>query len=221
MTIKIIACEVMKKELLSITPILDVEFEFISMNLHLYPEKLRKELQCIIERSTGYSRIILAFGLCGGAAKGLVATDCILTIPKVHDCISIFLDSGKLNQGVFEKKVGTFYLSCGYMSSEKSILAEHERIKDKYGEKKALKVLSRMYEGYNQILFIKTGCCSEKVDIRQSGEIAKLLNLRHDTIKGSNTFIEGIVNGPWDNNKFINKSPGGILKEEDFNIGIN
>lgn len=221
MAIKIIACEVMKKELLSIMKVPDVEYEFVSMNLHLYPEKLRKELQCIIERSTGYSRIILAFGLCGGAAKGLVATDCILTIPKVHDCISIFLDSDKLNEGVYEKKIGTFYLSCGYMNSEKSILAEHRRVEDKYGEKKALKVLKRMYEGYNRILFIKTGCCSEKADIQKSGEVAKLLNLSHDTIKGSNTFIEEIVKGPWDNKKFINISPGGILKEEDFNIATN
>lgn len=220
MTIKIIACEVMKKELLSITPILDVEYEFISMNLHLNPEKLRTELQRIIEKSTGYSRIILAFGLCGGAAKGLVATDCILTIPKVHDCISIFLDSDKLNEGVFQKKTGTFYLSCGYMNSEKSILSEHARIKEKYGEKKALKVLSRMYEGYNQILFIKTGCCSEKADIHKSGEVAKLLNLSHNTIKGSNSYIEGIVKGPWDNDKFINISASGIVKGEDFNTYI-
>ena len=220
MTIKIIACEVMKKELLSIMPILDVEYEFVSMNLHLYPEKLRRELQSIIERSTGYSRIILAFGLCGGAAKDLVASDCILTIPKVHDCISIFLDSSKLNKGIFQKKIGTFYLSCGYMNSERSILSEHRRIRDKYGEKRALKVLLRMYEGYKQILFIKTGCCSEKADIEQSGEISKLLNLKHDTIKGSNTYIGEIINGPWDNNKFINISPGGILKEEDFNTHI-
>jgi hypothetical protein len=220
MTIKIIACEVMKKELLSIMKVPDVEFEFVSMNLHLYPEKLRKELQGIIERSTGFSRIILAFGLCGGAAKGLMAKECILTIPKVHDCISIFLNSEKLNEDVYVKKTGTFYLSCGYMNSEKSILAEHRRVEDKYGEKKALKVLSRIYEGYNRVLFIKTGCCSEKADIQKSGEVAKLLNLSHDTIKGSNTYIERIVKGPWDNNKFINISPGGILKEEDFNITI-
>ena len=218
MTIKIIACEVMKKELLSIKKTIDVEYEFISMNLHLYPDKLRRELQCIIKRSTGYSRIILAFGLCGGAANGLVATNCILTIPKVHDCISIFLDSVKLNEGVYEKKIGTFYLSCGYMNSEKSILSEHSRIKDKYGEVKALKVLKRMYEGYNQILFIKTGCCSEKNDIQNSGEVAKLLNLNHNTIKGSNSYIERIVKGPWDNDKFINISPFGSLKEEDFNL---
>jgi hypothetical protein len=221
MTMKIIACEVMKKELLSITKSLDIEYEFVSMNLHLYPEKLRKELQYIIEKSTGYSRIILAFGLCGGAVKGLVSTDCIISIPKVHDCISIFLDSDKLNEGVYKKKIGTFYLSCGYMNSEKTILSEHRRIVDKYGEKKALKVLSRMYEGYNKILFIKTGCCSEKIDIQKSGEVAKLLNLRLETVKGSNTFIEGIVKGPWDNSKFINISPGGILKEEDFNIATN
>jgi hypothetical protein len=106
------------------------------------------------------------------------------------------------------------------MNSEKSILSEHSRIKDKYGEVKALKVLKRMYEGYNQILFIKTGCCSEKNDIQQSGEVAKLLNLSHNTIKGNNCYIEGIVKGPWDNEKFINISPFGSLKEEDFNSYI-
>lgn len=40
MTVKLIACEVMKEELLAIKTQCDIEFEFISMGLHLHPEKL-------------------------------------------------------------------------------------------------------------------------------------------------------------------------------------
>lgn len=215
MTIKIIACEVMKEELLSIEPVTAVEYEFVPMALHLYPEKLGNKLQDIINKSQGYSRVVLAFGLCGGALRGLQASNCILTIPKVHDCISIFLNLDH-EDSIYEKQIGTFYLSCGWMITEKSILSEHKRIKEKYGEKKALRILERMYDSYRRVLFIKTGCSSEEVAMEQSKQIAELLKLRHETVKGSNGFMENILNGPWDNKKFININPFEIVIEEEF-----
>lgn len=206
----------MKEEMLLIEPLANVEFEFISMDFHLYPKKLAKELQSIIDRSLGYGRIILAFGLCGGAANGLKANDCTLTIPKVHDCISIFLYKGKGCVCDFEKKVGTFYLSCGWMITEKSILSEHNRIALKYGEKKAFSVLNRMYDNYKKVLFIKTNCSNEEETVLQSKEIAKLINVEHEIIEGETTFIEKIVKGNWEDENFINIPPFGVLKEEDF-----
>lgn len=216
MTVKIIACEVMKEEILSIKPNLGIEYEFLPMKLHIHPEKLGKELQDRIDESMEYSRIILAFGLCGGALRNLKATNCTLTIPKVHDCISIFLDGNNENGNIFEKKLGTFYLSCGWMISEKSILSEHQRIKEKYGEKRAQRVLYRMYESYKKIMFIKTGCLKEENHINSSKEIARLLNLAHETTEGTLTFIEKIVKGPYESNKFINIKPFDIVKEEHF-----
>ena len=41
MKTKIIACEVMKQEILSIGSIKDVEVQFVSMDYHLYPKNLR------------------------------------------------------------------------------------------------------------------------------------------------------------------------------------
>jgi len=218
MKIKVIACEVMKEEMLAIQPLADEEFEFVSMDFHLYPQKLGRELQGIIDRSLGYDRIILAFGLCGGAAKGLKATNCTLTIPRVHDCISIFLCPNKGCICDFKKEVGTFYLSCGWMITEKSILSDHKRILEKFGSKKALRVLNRMYDGYKKVLFICTGYPSQDKVIVQSKEIASLLSCKHEIIQGKASFIEKIVCGPWDDINFINKAPLEILTEEDFGI---
>jgi len=218
MKTKIIACEVMKEEMLSIKPLADEDFEFVSMNYHLYPKKLGTELQNIIDKSVGYDRIILAFGLCGGAANGLKATNCQLTIPKVHDCISVFLSSDEGCVCDFKKEVGTFYLSCGWMITEKSILSDHKRILDRFGSKKAFRVLNRMYDGYKKVLFISTGYPSEDEVILQSKEIASLISCEHEIIQGKTSFIEKIIRGPWDDINFINKDPLGILNEEDFGI---
>jgi G3E family GTPase len=218
--IKIIACEVMKEEILSINTSPDVDFEFVSMDFHLYPKKLGKELQNIIDRSFSYSRVILAFGLCGGASKGLKATNCALTIPRVHDCISIFLSAGEDCVCNFEKEMGTFYLSKGWMISEKSILSDHQRILEKYGPQKAFSVLKRMYEGYKKVLFIQTGCPIENETILQSKQIAKLLCVNYETIQGETAFVKKIVSGPWDNINFINIEPMEFIAEKDFCINV-
>lgn len=218
MKIKVIACEVMKEEMLSIKPLPDEEFEFVSMDYHLYPKKLGTEIQDIIDRSVGYDRIILAFGLCGGAANGLKATNCALTIPRVHDCISVFLSSEEGCVCDFKKEVGTFYLSCGWMITEKSILSDHKRILERFGSKKAFRVLNRMYDGYKKVLFICTGYPSQDEVIAQSKEIASLISCEHQIIEGKTSFIEKIIRGPWDDINFINKAHLGIVTEEDFGI---
>lgn len=213
---KVIACEVMKEEILAIGSPADVEFDFVSMNYHLHPKKLAKELQNIIDRSIGFNRIILAFGLYGGAAKGLKANNCILTIPNVHDCISIFLYSGQGYVRDFEKERGTFYLTRSWMVTENSILLEHEKIVERYGEEKALRILKRMFDDYKKVLFIKTGSSLEADAIGKSREIAKLINVKHEIIEGKKAFIEKIINGPWDDMNFVNVVPGETLKEEYF-----
>jgi len=218
MKTKIIACEVMKEEMLSIEALEDVEIQFVSMDNHLYPKKLNRQLQAIIDTSLGYDKIILAFGLCGGAVKGLIATNCPIIIPRVHDCIAVFLTATDDCVCNFKKEVGTFYLSCGWMITERSILSDHHRILDKYGEKKALSILNRMYDSYKKVLFICTDCSMQDKIILESKQIAKLINVKHEMIKGKIAFIEKIVRGPWDDKNFINIEKSGIIIEEDFGI---
>jgi len=219
MTVKIIACEVMKEELRGIEAKQDVEFEFISKGLHLHPKKLNSELQRLLDQSIGYERIILAFGLCGGAARDLHASDSPLIIPRVHDCIPVLLGSRKRYEQLNKEERGTFYLSCGWMITEKNILSEHQRIIDKFGEKKAVRILSQMYDSYQRVLFIHTGCQEEAESLKESNKIAELLDLRHETIQGDSTYINKLVNGPWCQDEFIHIAPYETVQEEQFRIG--
>ncbi|MDF2568957.1 MAG: hypothetical protein K0R55_561 [Sporomusa sp.] len=219
MTVKIIACEVMKEELLSVKTKEIVEYEFVSMGLHLHPQKLHSELQRLLDLSVGYEKVILAFGLCGGAARELKASDSPLIIPRVHDCIPVILGSRKRFEQFNQAEKGTFYLSCGWMITEKNILSEHQRIVKKHGEKKALRILSQMYDSYQRVLFIHTGCQEEQDSLRESRQIAELLTLRHETVQGDKTYIHKLVNGPWLQEEFIHIAPYEMVQEEQFGIG--
>lgn len=216
MTIKIIACEVMKHELQAVPNTHNVDYEFVSMGLHLYPEKLGKELQNMLDRTLGYDRVILAFGLCGGAGKDLRAGAFTLTVPQVHDCIPLLLGSRERFEECKAEEIGTFYLTCGWLQGERSIGSDYQRIREKYGEKKAASVFKRIYDSYRRILFIHTGNPQEEQYLKKSEEIGQLLQLSLQTIQGDLRYLERLVNGPWDEQHFINVPPGGMVKEEYF-----
>ncbi len=217
MKTKIIACEVIKEEILTIKPSHSVDFQFVSMGLHMYPAKLHKELQQLLDQSLGYSRIILTYGLCGGAAGNLLATNCLLTVPRVHDCIPLLLGSKPEYQRLQETAKGTFYLSGGWMEGELTLLAEYRRICQKYGQQRAAKVMSKMFDGYHRFLYIHTDHPREATNLAESRETASLLNLKHDCTHGNRRYLEKIVNGPWAEEEFINVPQGSSINELDFN----
>lgn len=215
MRIKIIACEVMKEEIMAVKPVHNVDYRFVSMELHTRPEKLHEELVNLLDTALGYDRVILGFGLCGGALHGLKVKNGILTIPKIHDCIPLFLGSRKTFDRLQEKR-GTFYLTCGWMESEKSVITEYHRVCDKYGETKARKVFNMMYDSYENILFIHTNHPRNAEGMEKSKEVSRLLDLSFDTQKGDMGYFQKLVNGPWNEDEFINITPGEFIRESDF-----
>ncbi len=216
MTLKIIACEVMKEELLTVASGRNIEFEFLPQVRHNHPEKLGMELQSILDSSIGQSRVVLGYGLCGGAAKKLRAGDFTLTIPRVHECTPLLLGS----QASYEKhrldEIGTLYMSCGWTNSEGSIVGEYNRTYEKYGEKMTAILIATMYSSYKRVLFIRTGIPNEEKYLRRSKEIGQLLKLDHQIAQGNLRYIDKMVNGPWLEDEFINIPPHGLIDESYF-----
>ena len=219
MRVKVIACEVMKEELTAAAAEFGqdgTDSEFVHQGLHSHPEKLNAELQKRLDATSGCSRVVLAFGLCGGGAKSLKAGDFTLTIPKVHDCISLLLGSRKRYDEVRREEPGTLYLSAGWVEGEAPVISEYGQTVARYGEKRAASLLKRMYNSYRRVLFISTGSDREDEHVRRSLEAASLLGLTYERTEWDPTFIRKLLSGPWDDGEFINLPPFGVIDELSF-----
>jgi len=90
---KIIACENVIKEILSLLPE-GMSYTIVESGLHQKPEQLKVYLQEQIDEADGlFDPIILRFGQCSNAVTGLAAQKSRLVIPRVDDCIAMVLGS--------------------------------------------------------------------------------------------------------------------------------
>lgn len=216
---KVIACDVMKEELQAVPAVQPVTFHFVSMGLHRWPDRLREELRRILEENAGVTRVVLAFGLCGGATAGLAAPGVPLVIPRAHDCIPVLLGSRHTHERLMGEEKGTYFLSGGWLEGERTVFTEYRRVRDRYGEQKARRVMATMFDAYRRLVFIRTNHPREGEHAATGRELAGLLGLAYEEIPGRAEWLARIVNGPWDEDSFITIDPGTRLEEDHFGCG--
>jgi N-methylhydantoinase A/oxoprolinase/acetone carboxylase beta subunit len=127
-----IACGVFRKDLQEILPALaeTPEVEYLEGGLHAEPNLLRKELQNAIDKvPDSFERIILLYGVCGKGIVGLHSPKQTIVVPRVHDCISLFLGGTKEYRKQFSHKPGTYYISAGWF--EEQVQPRGKRLKNK------------------------------------------------------------------------------------------
>ncbi len=155
MSTLLLACEVMREEILRIPAPPAMQQEFLPMGLHARPLKLQAAIADLLAKPRGFERIVLGFGLCGNALDGVSSPHAPLVVPRVHDCIPLLTGHPATDDGPALEK-GIFYLSGGWMEGERTLASEHQRTARRFGEKKALRVLQTMLSGYSGFIFIRT-----------------------------------------------------------------
>ncbi|MFO8054523.1 MAG: DUF1638 domain-containing protein, partial [Bacteroidales bacterium] len=120
----IIACSSIKAELEKLhAGRKDVHLVFNPQSWHRLPEKLSEMLQEKIDHVAGESEaIVLGYGLCSKATANLKAPDTGLYIPKVHDCISIYLGGNEIYEKLSRKYPGTYFLTKNWIDNKKDPL---------------------------------------------------------------------------------------------------
>jgi len=212
---RVIACATVIEEMLPFLPE-DVPSDVLDFGLHLRPAELKKALQTKIDEASAQADVLLlGYGLCSMAVVGLHATTAHLVIPRVDDCIAIFLGSCDAYKEQARKEPGTYYLTKGWIEVGDSPFSEYQRLVDKFGEAKADRMTRLMLKNYTRLGFINTG----QYEIERYRDYAHLtaekFDLRFEELEGSPVLVKKMVFGPWDN-EFLVVEPGQTIQYIDF-----
>jgi hypothetical protein len=213
--IKVIACATVIEEM---QPLLHpgVTAEVLDFGLHLTPDKLRERLQKTIDKSSrDADTIILGYGLCSMAVVGLISQTCTLVVPRVDDCIAIFLGSQAAYREQSGREPGTYYLTKGWIEVSDTPLEEYKQLVEKYGQKRADKVMTMMFQHYTRLAYIDTGHIDQERCRQYARQNAEKLSLRYEEIPGDMELIRKMINGPWDDD-FVVVGPGEKITFEEF-----
>lgn len=217
---RIIACATVIEEMLPLLPP-NIPYEVLDFGLHLRPDNLKEALQKAIDRTAEEAdTVILGYGLCSMAVVGLTATDCTLIVPRVDDCIAIFLGSDSAYKEQARHEPGTYYLTKGWIEVSDTILDEYNRAVDQLGEAQAKRVMDIMFKHYKRLVYIDTGAKDQGRYQAYARRVADRFSLRYEEVVGSNALIKKMLFGPWDTD-FVVASPGQTITYADFKVATH
>ncbi|MFC1901087.1 DUF1638 domain-containing protein [Chloroflexota bacterium] len=203
---KIIACMTVAEELDGLIPE-GTETAFLEFGLHSYPEKLKASVQEEIDRTNGVDAILLGYGMCSMSMLGVSSSEHRLIIPRTHDCIGIFLGSGKKYKEQVYSNPGTYYLTKGWINHGGDPYKMYKRWLDKYGEERAKFLLNKTMGNYTRLAYIETGKEDQTELIDYAQNAAEKLDLQFEKIKGNRSILEKMLAGDWDDD-FVIVEPG-------------
>jgi hypothetical protein len=211
----VIACATVIEEM---RPLLvpGIECHVLDFGLHVKPQELRQTLQETIDGlAPRADTILLGYGLCSMAVVGLQARGCTLVVPRVDDCIAIFLGSGDAYREQSRREPGTYYLTKGWIEAGDDPFSEYDGLVESYGEDKARWLMGKILKNYTRLALINTGQYEIGRYRAYSQRMAERFGLRHEEIPGSNALIERMLSGAWDED-FVVARPGDTVSYMDF-----
>ncbi len=212
---KIIACATVIEEMLPLLPP-QMQTQTLDFGLHLRPNGLRASLQNAIDASSDAAdTIILGYGLCSLAVLGLHSATCTLVVPRVDDCIAIFLGSRAAYRRQASFEPGTYYLTKGWIEAGDSPFAEYDRLVESYGLERADRMIRLTLKNYSRLAFINTGQYDIERYRAYTRRASERFGLRYEEIQGSNELVKKMIYGPWDG-EFVVAPPGRELRYQDF-----
>jgi hypothetical protein len=203
-----------------------VDIEMLKKGLHLNPGGLRSRLQAAIDAAAdgSYHAVLLAYGLCGKATAGLVATKVPLVIPRAHDCITLFLGSRQRYQDQFENYPGTYWYAQDYIEredgsgsslsmgsgSDTELESTYDEYVRKYGKDNAdylMEAMGAWQKHYQRAVFIDMGIADGgEVESHAQAEAARR-GWTFERMTGDLVLIRRLLSGDWDED-FLVLQPG-------------
>ncbi len=219
MRLHVIACDILARPVYlcaSRSPHV-VDVTLLRRGLHNEPPDLRSTLQAAID-ATGpdHDAIVLGYGLCGGAAAGLVARDIPVILPRAHDCITLFLGArerytaetsgpatywyvaDQLERGEgYGTSIGNFGVGSDTDAQMEETRAEYVA---KYGEDNAdylMEVLGAWQVHYGRAAFVSMGVADDTGSEAVAREQAERRGWAFERVEGNMILVRRLIDGDW------------------------
>ena len=216
----VVACEVFEDEILDLAHP-GLSFTFVEQALHRTPELITPALQRIIdrldERDEELDAVALAYGLCSNGVLGLKSRRFSVVVPRIDDCIGLFLGSREAYVREHSQEPGTYFLTAGWIERARDPLRSYENeYLRKYDEETARWIAGEMLRSYTRIGVIQTRACEQPEVLERAREVADFYDLRLEVLEGSLAYLEKLVQGRWREGAFVVVGPGEELTQEMF-----
>jgi hypothetical protein len=212
----VLACAVIEKEICQFQNG-QVEFKYFDYGLHRTPENMAKALQSEIDQAEegNYKGIIMGYGLCSNGIVGLYSRKHRLVIPRIHDCISLFMGSPEVYRVQSAENPGTYYLTPGWIEKGQTPLSKFKSYAQSYDVETAKWVLHEEMKHYTRIALIDTGVYPMEPYRAVAKENADFLGVTYEELQGSSQLFRELICGPREGN-FLILEKGQSVQQEMF-----
>ena len=194
------------------------DLHYLDTDLHRTPARIPEVLQAKIhEISSLYETIMLGYGLCSNGVVGVSALRSTMIIPRVHDCLDLFL--GFVGRGKSRIGLGTahYYLTPGTILNRKDPLATMEleyipkmgREMSEWGMKEELK-------HYTHFALITSQGRDMTAIREQALKNARFFDMPLTEVTSDLAFFKLLLYGPHDPEYFLHIPPGASITQEMF-----
>jgi len=228
--LKLIACEIMYRELCAVVAqsVNQVDVEFLPKGLHdIGQEGMSRRLEEALAQvdESLYEAVLLGYGLCSNGLVGLAARRIPLVIPRAHDCITLFLGSKERYLEYFESHPGVYFKTTGWIERGENthqqnpqsialragMVQTYEELVARYGEDNArflYEQLCDMTRNYSKLTYIAMGMEPDGRFERETQDLAASRGWRYERLDGDMSLVRSLVDGPWDDDRFLVVPPG-------------
>lgn len=178
---------------------------WMERGLHSLPDRLRAELQTVIDELEGdYDTIILGYCMCGTSLDGIRSNKATLVAMNCYDCIRMLTQEIGMNNH-------SMYFTAGWIRSDGFIGKEFDAFAAKRGKERAERIYAKMLHGYSDLVMLETGAYDLSKWKSTALEACENLKLKYTERPASLQVLEDLLIGNWDAEHILVVNPGEVI----------